>query len=241
VSGPAAGLRFDAGSQTHRFVSGRYERPVQEVLASVVKAGDACCDVGANLGFFSLLMSRLAGPSGTVYAFEPVPKNAVTIEENVGLNGLTNVTVLRVALSCLDGEGELLLARHVGGAVLKSAGTPPDLAGSMRVEIVSLDTLVERRSIRPPAVVKIDVEGAEMEVLQGMKQVLREIAPVIILEFDDESANACERKMSSCCSYLQDAGYRTELLANSYPDGNWIVRHVLARPTHSRRRTNRGS
>ena len=75
-----------------------------------------------------------------------------------------------------------------------------------------------------------------MEVLQGMKRVLRESHPIVLLEFDDESAPACEKKMSSCCSYLQDAGYRTELLPNSYPDGNWVVRHILARPTHSRDR-----
>jgi FkbM family methyltransferase len=228
-SGPGKGLRFDAGPYTQRFASGRYEHPVQEALVSVVRPADVCCDIGANLGFFSVLLSRLAGPAGSIYAFEPVPKNASAIARNARLNRLANIEILPVALSCVDGRGELLLAHHVGGAVLKSAGTPPDLAGSITVETASLDTLVEHQQIKPPNVVKIDVEGAEMEVLQGMQRVLRQWAPTVILELDDETAEACEKKVSSSRSFLQNLGYRTELLPNSYPDGRWFVRHVLAR------------
>jgi len=229
-SGPGAGLRFDAGQYTQRFASGQYERPVQEALAVAVNRGDVCYDVGANLGFFSILLSRLAGPAGSVYAFEPVPENACTIERNARLNRLDNIKVVQMALSSVDGKEELLLAHHIGGAVLKSAGTPPDLAGSLVVETATLDTLVERRRIKPPNILKIDVEGAEMEVLKGMERVLREWTPTVLLELDDEAAAACEEKVSVCRSFLHDLGYRTELLPNSYPDGRWFVRHFLARP-----------
>lgn len=228
-SGPGKGLRFDAGRGSKNFASGKYERPVQEALACLVKPGAACYDVGANLGFFSILLSRLAGPTGSIYAFEPVPDNAAMIERNARLNQLENIAVLRLALSCIDGRGELMLAQHVGGAVLKTAGTPPDLVGSMMVETASLDTLVERQQIRPPNVVKIDVEGAEMEVLKGMVRVLRRCAPTIVLELDDETVEECEKKVSLCRSFLHEFGYRTELLENSYPDGPWFVRHFVAR------------
>lgn len=228
-SGPGKGLRFDAGPYTKRFASGQYERPVQEALASVVRPADVCCDIGANLGFFSVLLGRLAGPGGSIYAFEPVPQNASAIGRNARLNRLENIKVLTVALSCVDGRGELLLAHHVGGAVLKSAGTPPDLAGRIDVETASLDTLVDRGQVKPPNVIKIDVEGAEMEVLQGMQRVLRQWSPTVILELDDEATGVCERKVSTCRSFLQDLGYQTELLPNSYPEGRWVVRHVLAR------------
>jgi hypothetical protein len=131
-------------------------------------------------------------------------------------------------LSSVDGRDELLLARHVGGAVLRSAGMPPDVAGGMEVETACLDTLVDRGKVKPPGVVKIDVEGAEMDVLRGMDRVLRRWAPAVIVELDDQAVRACEQKVSSCRSYLHDRGYRTELLPRSYPDGRWFVRHVLA-------------
>jgi FkbM family methyltransferase len=228
-SGPGKGLRFDVGPDAPGFVSGEYERPVQEAIAGVVHAGDVCYDIGANVGFFSVLLGRLAGPTGSIYAFEPVPKNALTIERNARLNRLDNIKVLQVACSNESGMSELLLAHHIGGAVLKNVGVPPDLAGSLIVETVSIDTLVEDRQIKPPRFIKIDVEGAEMEVLQGMQRVLNAWGPTVILELDDESADACEEKVRVCQRFLQDLDYRMEFLPASYPDSKWFVRHFVAR------------
>lgn len=227
-AGPAEGLRFDAGPDTVRFEKGDYEYPVQQALASLARPSDVCYDIGANLGFFSILLGRIVGPTGVVHAFEPVPRNAAAIERNARLNHLENISVLRLALSCADGDGELLLARHVGGAVLKGAGVPPDLVGSLRVKTASLDRLVERGQVRLPDIVKIDVEGAEMDVLQGMENVLRRGAPTLILELDDETADGCERKVAACQAFLRELGYRSERLPNSYKDGRWFVRHFLA-------------
>lgn len=229
-SGPGKGLRFDAGPGTRDFASGAYERPVQDALASLVRRGVVCYDVGANLGFYSVLLGRLCGPTGSVYAFEPVPGNAAMIERNARLNRMANINVLRVALSRADGRGELLLARHNGGAVLRGAGVPPDLAGHVAVETRALDTLVDAREIEPPDVVKIDVEGAEMDVLQGMQKVLRSRAPAIVLELDDETEAACERKLAACRSFLGALDYRVARLPNAYPDNRWFVRHLVALP-----------
>jgi FkbM family methyltransferase len=227
-SGPGKGLRFDAGADTHRFASGQYERPVQEALAKAVRPGSVCYDIGANLGFFSVLLAHLAGPTGSIYAFEPLPANAAMIERNALLNRFRNVRVFKLALSRVDGQEELLVAHHVGGAVLKSAGAPPDLAGSLTVKTAALDTLVDREQVNPPNFVKIDVEGAELDVLYGMRKVLQNWHPTLIMELDDESAIACEKKVSLCQSFLSDLGYRTEFLTNSYPDGGWFVLHFLA-------------
>ena len=81
-AGPAKGLRFDAGADTVRFVKGDYEQPVQQALASLARPGDVCYDIGANLGFFSILLGRLVGPTGVVHAFEPVPANADLVARN---------------------------------------------------------------------------------------------------------------------------------------------------------------
>ena len=87
-AGPGKGLRFDVGADTVRFEKGDYEQPVQQALASLALPGDVCYDIGANLGFFSILLGRLVGPTGIVYAFEPVPANAAVVERNARINDL---------------------------------------------------------------------------------------------------------------------------------------------------------
>jgi FkbM family methyltransferase len=228
-SGPGKGLRFDAGPANAGFESGDYEVPVQKTVASLLRDGDVFYDIGANVGFFSVLAGRLVGPAGAVYAFEPVPANASTVERNARLNRLGNIEVLRVAVSHQAGRSELFLAHYAGGAALKSAAVPPDLAGSILVDTSPIDDLVKARRIRPPDVVKIDVEGAEKDVLQGMLDVLREWRPKVILEVDDADEARCDGKLAACRGFLQDLRYRCEVLPNSYRDGKWFVRHFVAR------------
>lgn len=228
AAGPAEGLRFDAGADTVRFEKGDYEQPVQQALASLARPGDVCYDIGANLGFFSILLGRLVGPMGIVHAFEPVPANAAAIERNARLNDLGNVRVMRMALTRSDGEAELLLAQHVGGAVLADAGTPPDPAGRLTVSTAAVDSLLARGELAPPRLVKIDVEGAEMDVLLGMERTLRDHAPTLVLELDDATQSQCESKVGTCRGFLESLGYRTEPLPNSYRDGKWYVRHFVA-------------
>lgn len=228
-SGPAKGLRFDAGRDTQQFAAGNYEQPVQEAIVSLVKRGNVCYDIGANLGFVSVLLGRLVGETGKVYAFEPVPRNASIIERNAKHNRLANIEVSRIALSSTDGTADLLLAQHAGGAVLKSVGVPPpDLAGSMAVETAALDTLVERQRLRAPDFIKLDVEGAEMDVLRGMERVLRKWRPVLVVEIDDALKQNCEDKLAECRTFLHDLGYGTRLIPNAYKDGTWFVRHFIA-------------
>jgi FkbM family methyltransferase len=231
TAGPGKGLLFEAGPDTPRFLSGDYERSVQETLRLIVCRGDVCYDIGANLGFFSLLLGRLAGAEGIVYAFEPVPRNASLIQKNARLNRMNNIFVMQIAVSCDDGTSELLLARHVGGAVLKNIGVPHDFTESLAVETASIDSLVARQQIKPPNVVKIDVEGSEMDVLRGMEMVLRKWAPRVVLEFDDRTLHGCEAKLSACRAYLEDLHYRTEILPNAYPGSKWFVRHFVAEHT----------
>ena len=224
--GPGRGLRFDPGPATAGFLSGKYELPVQEALSSLVRPGDVFYDIGANVGYFSILAGRLAGPGGAIYAFEPVPVNASLVERNARLNHLENVQVMRIAISRQTGRSELLLASYAGGAVLKGAGIPPDFAGSITVETSTVEDLLKIRKIRPPDIVKIDVEGAELDVLKGMIEVLREKRPKLIIEVDDANELKCEEKLAACREFLRDFRYRTKVLPNSYEDGSWFVRHI---------------
>lgn len=226
--GPAKGLRMEVGNMTESYLRGDYERPVQEALAVMLKEGDVFFDVGANIGFFANLAARFIEPAGAVYAFEPVPENAQMIYRNAKLNHFDNIWIFTIALSSATGAEELLLARYAGGAVLKSAGVPPDRSGSLMVETSTLDDFLQRPGVSAPDVVKIDVEGAEEDVLHGMADTLRRCAPKLILEVDDAEKAGCEKKWASCAAYLSGFGYRCEALPNSYRDGNWFVRHLVA-------------
>ena len=227
-AGAARGLYFDAGADTPRFISGGYEGPVQQALADTVRPGDVCYDIGANLGFFTVLLGRLTGTTGSVVAFEPAPANAARIEWNARRNGLKNVQVRRIALSHSDGSCELQLARHVGGAVLTGAGVPPDPAGNIVVRTSRLDSIIVELQLRPPDFVKIDVEGAELDVLRGMVKVLQDRRPSLIVELDDEIESACNQKLIACQHFLREFGYEFRELPSAYPDTRWHVRHFLA-------------
>ena len=131
-------------------------------------------------------------------------------------------------MSHSDGACELQLARHAGGAVLKGAGVPSDPAGSLAVRTSRLDSIIVDLQLRPPDFVKIDVEGAELDVLRGMVKVLQDHRPSLIVELDDEIESACNQKLTACQDYMREFGYEFRELPNAYPDIRWHVRHFLA-------------
>jgi FkbM family methyltransferase len=228
ASGAGAGLKFNIAGLNPSYASGTNEMPIQEALVSRIKAGDVFLDIGANIGFFSVIGARLVGPDGRVYAFEPVPANLTALQRNIGLNQFANTKIMQSAVSNHSGKGELLLADWGGGSALKGASTPPDICGTMEVELVTIDQLVEQGEIEPPAVVKIDVEGAELEVLQGMARTLEKHHPVLIYELDDDNPERYQQKQDACEAYLLPLGYHITRLDDSYPGTGWIVGHYLA-------------
>jgi hypothetical protein len=99
------------------------------------------------------------------------------------------------------------------------------------VALVSLDDLVFQREIAPPTLVKIDVEGAELDVLLGMEQVLQRVKPLVLYELDDESETGLRRKAAACESQLRALGYNITQLPDSYTGMSWRVKHYLATPS----------
>ena len=88
LSGPGRGLRINLHGSAVVFATGMAERPMQEALARELRPGATFFDIGANVGFVTVLAARLVGPGGRVIAFEPVPQNAAAIRENLALNGI---------------------------------------------------------------------------------------------------------------------------------------------------------
>ena len=230
TAGVGRGLRFCPGASNAAYGSGDNELPVQAALAEHLQPGSVLFDVGANVGFFTVIGARIVGEEGRVYAFEPVARNAAYLRLNCRLNRLRNVQVLQVAAGDETRSGALHLADYSGGSTLDVAGRPPDYRRTRSVDVVRIDDLMESSAFAPPDVVKIDVEGAELHVLRGMQRTLQQCRPVVIYETDDKSAAVAEERRAACDAFLQGVGYRTAALADSYPSIKWAVRHGIAMP-----------
>ena len=143
---------------------------------------------------------------------------------------MKQVTVWETAVSDRSGMGQLQLAQYSGGASLSVAAPPPDYKETVSVDLITLDEFLEEKKAAPPSLVKIDVEGAEINVLKGMVNLIEKHKPIIIFEIDDGEVAAFQKKKTICTDFLQNMGYTIELLPDSYPHAGWIVENYVALP-----------
>jgi FkbM family methyltransferase len=168
------------------FETGAYEPGTLALIARLLGPGDAYFDVGANIGLMTLAAAHAVGPGGSVVAFEPHPRIFARLVENLALNGAGNALALPVALGATSAERELYAfpGVNIGRASLVAAtgGVP---CGAVAVR--ALDAVIAEKRLRPPRLMKLDVEGFELDVLRGAAALLRSAAcPVLCVEADDE-------------------------------------------------------
>lgn len=199
LQGPARGLTWIVGSSNHGCWLGSYEAAATVAFAEAVDPGQVVYDIGAHVGWYTLLGSRLVGSSGRVVAFEPSPRNLRFLERHVDLNDAENVTVVEGAVSDVDGQ-----AGFDAGASHSTAALADEEEATMTVRTVTLDRLVSSGRLPPPDLVKVDVEGEEEAVLEGAGDVLASSRPVLLLSVHGAAA---ER---ACRSRLRHVGYRVE-------------------------------
>jgi FkbM family methyltransferase len=199
VGGPLAGAKWIPASGLHACIAGNYERENQDLFLEHVRSGSVVFDIGANAGFFTLLASRLAGPSGRVVAFEPFPAALSYLRRHVALNDAENVRVVAAAVS--DEPGTARFHTHDN----MTMGRLSD-SGEICVDVVRLDDLWLAGKIPPPDFMKIDVEGEELRVLRGAKRILGERRPTLVLATHGSATD------EACRWLLANAGYRLERL-----------------------------
>jgi len=219
--GPAQGLALLFDETSAVWASGKTEASLQRALERLLGPGSIFFDIGANVGFFTLLGARLVGPSGTVVAFEPLADNAEKLRRNVALNSLSNVDVIVKAVSDASGD-RLLDAQHPATAALVPADHSGPTDGLARVEVTSLDDFLVTRPGLDPDVVKIDAEGHEVEIVRGMVDVLSRSHVVLLCEMHGRG-----REFAGA---LATAGYRTARLDGTASASTASLTHVLAAP-----------
>jgi len=161
-------------------VLGMYEPAKTDVVLKLLKPGSTFIDVGANIGDFSLLAASVIGNEGKVLAFEPEAANCQWVKRNIELNGHKNVEVFQLALSDSDGEAPLYLGGRCDYHSLLKDQRERE-AGAITVKTRTLDSLLEERGQFRVDMIKVDVEGAELEVLKGARETLRRNPHVVLL------------------------------------------------------------
>jgi FkbM family methyltransferase len=174
----------DIGFATHILTDGFWEMWLTQFMANTIKEGMFVLDIGANFGYYSVLMADLIGPSGQLIAFEPNPVAAANAEASLSVNGFSSRSrVLQSAASDTAGSATFSVPYNEP----KNARMVPEGYTSADAEIIHVSTVTINeicRNERKVDFIKIDAEGGEHQIYQGMEEVIRRDRPMIILEFN---------------------------------------------------------
>jgi FkbM family methyltransferase len=193
------------------FAAGDFESDIRQAIQRRLKPGDTFIDVGANVGFYALCASKIVGATGKVFAFEPAPETMSALRTNIALNA-ANIEAVEIALSDRMGQSKLFVdAAHNSGATSMRAS--PNASQEITVILDTYDNYAKRNGIPAPALVKIDVEGAECLVLKGMANLLsRPDRPAMIIEVSENSLTQFGSSKEELFALMATHGYRATLL-----------------------------
>ncbi len=197
LTGALKGKTWIAGSSVHGCWLGSYEFEKQQLFVKVLEsleANSTIFDVGANVGFYSMLSATVL-PSSNVYAFEPLPRNIDFLRRHIALNKFENIKLIPSAVG------------SVKGTALFDDSTNPSMGalspdGKTQVEVVCVDDLLSSGFIRVPDLIKMDIEGGEIEALKGMQNMLKNQPPKAIFL----STHGSEIH-DTCCKILTSSGF----------------------------------
>lgn len=215
AAGGLAGMELYLDLQTEKdYWLGTYEPELQDAITRWVQPGTVIYDVGANIGYVSLLLARRTGMGERVFAFEALPGNLERLRANVDLSGMA-ARVHVVAAAVVDGQHPVRFWVGPSGGMGKADGSAgrQDVTYSEAIEVtgLSLDHFVYQLGNPPPQVVKMDIEGGEVLALPGMQRLLAEAHPLLLMELHGPEAAKTTWEM------LTQAGYRICQMQAGYP------------------------
>lgn len=204
----------DVGRQIWLF--GSYEPDETRFFRDSIRPNDVCLDIGGNVGYFSLLMSR-AATSGAVHVFEPIPLNASLVRANADLNALSNIIVNNVAVGSSEGLVPFSVSVDSAYSSMRATGRVAE-ERMIDVPIVTLDEYVGRARIARVDIMKVDVEGAEDMVISGGAQLLsdKERRPrMVLLELYDGNLLPFGTCVGDVVERMTAFGYSAKVLSDA--------------------------
>jgi len=168
---PRQGLGFSL------WQTGIWEKMETKVVLEYIKKGMVVVDIGANIGYYSLLAARYVGQAGKVYAFEPEPENFAKLVKNIELNCYRNIIGVQKAVSNRNGVAKFLIdAVYPTQHRLRNSKDEKD---TIEVDVITLDNFFKDKGYKVD-LIKMDIEGAEMFALEGMQRILKENTNLVI-------------------------------------------------------------
>jgi FkbM family methyltransferase len=161
LQGPGHGMRWIVGSYNHSCWLGFYEYEKQAVLKNNVAPGDCVYDLGAHVGYFSIIFARLVQSSGIVYAFEPLQQNFSYLLRHLAINRLTNVVPIQAGVCASSGQVRFDTSTH-------SAKGRCSMTGALTCSVYNLVEYISTHALRTPTLIKMDIEGEEASVVPSI-------------------------------------------------------------------------
>lgn len=220
-------LKNDEGISKFLMIHGKREPLSVDYLleSGILKEGSVALDIGANIGYYALLESRLVGSTGKVYALEPVLNNFRLLNKNIELNGLGNISVYNMAVGDKDNEKVEIYMRSKGN--LSSLTELPDDYGNVvakeKVMMATVDGIVKTKIGRAPDFVRMDVEGYELSILEGMINTMKS-KPCLQIEFHPMLLS--KEQKDRIYELLKENYSKATITSNPKPKANFIVRLI---------------
>ncbi len=213
-------MKLDLADEEQRkiyFYGHYHERYEARMVLALLDMDEVFWDIGANIGYFSLIAATALRNSGQILAFEPGHLAYERLLDNISLNSFTNIETYNLAVAEAEGEAVLYLSADIAdsSASLYHSGKEP--GGRQVCKTVSLDKFLVEQGLRPPDFLKIDVEGAELAVLQGAQNLIGEYTPLLLMEMEEKNLQAAGASKAAIQQLLGGQGYRAAHLRK----GRW--------------------
>lgn len=204
-------LSMDQYIDNHIYWFGEFEPDVGNYLKLNIKIGAKCIDIGGHIGYFTLLMSQLCGSTGKVYTFEPEPCNFAALKYNLDLNNVNNVVPIEAALTNQETLIDFLLAKtddKYGSAVHSCFQTDHTSNNVIKVKSMTWDKFAKNSNITKIDFIKIDCEGGEILVLEGMCDLLKHSKATLIIEVSPPYLAMQGKSVQELKAFLESFGYQ---------------------------------
>jgi len=213
-------MYLDPSDSLRLSTNGVFEPYTTQVIKRNISSGDIVIDIGANIGYFTLIMAKCIRENGKVFSFEPEPKNFELLKKNVEINNYSNVILEKKAIGNKTGTTNLYLADKKNNVFSSGmhrifrSDLVSQIPDPISVNIIKLDDyLQDLKFIKKIRLIKIDVEGAEFDVLKGMNKILDENKEIeIVMEFSSENLEDYGSNTPDVVDFLMNKGFKLSII-----------------------------
>lgn len=196
-----------------------HERYEADLVARLLWGDEVFWDVGANVGYFTLVAATALNHRGQIIAFEPGKNAYDRLTENIALNPWRNIRAFPLAVTDREGEAVLHLAGDIADSSANLYQAAKIQAGCQVCRTVALDHFLQEENLSPPDLIKLDAEGAELAVLRGAQRLINDSPPLWLMEMEEKNLRAAGTSKAGVVEFLFGCGYRAAHLKK----GRWYA------------------